>query len=313
MRNLTPRASLPLFAAVVQLVFCFASARAQEGQTIVLPKGAAINVTLAKDLSSKDATRGDEVQFTVAEDVKVDGQTLIAKGTSAKGTVIYAKQGGYLGKSGKLAVQVDSTTTRDGKVLPLRAAKGGEGESKTGTALALSFIPGPFGITTKGGETTFKTGMPITVYSAETRRFRVEGASLVAVEDTTPASTEAATVYFYRTKKMVGAALEPSVFADHVELARMDNGRWFMIKLPPGKHLIHLTEDEKGYELNIAPAQTYYFRIGLEAGMWKGHGKILLEANDKGAADVKELKPLGADKIKAKDRVLTGVDPAPSK
>jgi hypothetical protein len=110
----------------------------------------------------------------------------------------------------------------------------------------------------------------------------------------------------------VGAALEPSVFADKVELARMDNGRWFMIKLSPGKHLIHLTEEEKGYEFNVAAGQTYYFRIGIEAGMWKGHGKILLEANDKGAAEVAKAQPLGADKIKAKDRVIVTA-PEPQK
>jgi hypothetical protein len=34
-----------------------------------------------------------------------------------------------------------------------------------------------------------------------------------------------ATVYVYRYKQFVGAALSPSVYCDDLQLARMDNGR----------------------------------------------------------------------------------------
>jgi hypothetical protein len=30
------------------------------------------------------------------------------------------------------------------------------------------------------------------------------------------------------------------VFADDIELARMDNGRYFALKLKPGNHIIHI-------------------------------------------------------------------------
>jgi hypothetical protein len=103
---------------------------------------------------------------------------------------------------------------------------------------------------------------------------------------------------------MAGRALEPSVFADDIELARMDNGRYFALKLKPGKHIIHMTDDKKGYAIDMGPAQTYYFRIGLEMGMWKGHGKITLDDADRAIKEIKKIKFIGQDKIKAADVVV---------
>ena len=42
-----------------------------------------------------------------------------------------------------------------------------------------------------------------------------------------PQNSSKATVYVYRYKQFVGAALAPSVYCDDVQLARMENGRYF--------------------------------------------------------------------------------------
>jgi hypothetical protein len=120
----------------------------------------------------------------------------------------------------------------------------------------------------------------------------------------TAASSEEATVFIYRPNKWGGRALEPSVFVDETELARMDNGRYFAIKLKPGKHIIRLTEDKKGYALDMGPGQTYFFRIGIEMGMWKGHGKITLDDRERAIEEIKKLKFIGQDKIKAPSLVI---------
>jgi Protein of unknown function (DUF2846) len=52
-----------------------------------------------------------------------------------------------------------------------------------------------------------------------------------------PLETGNATAYVYRYKQFVGGALEPSVFCDETEVARMDNGRYFTVDLKPGKHI----------------------------------------------------------------------------
>jgi hypothetical protein len=272
---------------------------------IILAEGTAISVVTAQDVTSKDAKPNDPVKFTVNEDIVVNGQTLVRKGTPAIGSVINAEKGGYLGKSGKLGIQVESTETVDGKPLKLRAAKGREGNDKTNSTMALSMIV-PFFLLKKGGDAKIDAGTAVTVYVAEEKQFRLEGANLVAVEGAVPSTenTADATVYIYRPGKMAGGALEPSVFVDDTELARMDNGRYFAMRLKPGKHIVRMTDDKKGYAIDMGPGQTYYFRIGIEMGMWKGHGKITLDDADRATKEIKKIKFIGQDKIKAPALVI---------
>jgi uncharacterized protein DUF2846 len=271
---------------------------------IVVPEGTLINVAIAKEVTSKEAKPNDPIDFTVTEDLVINGQVIVRKGTPAIGSVINAEKRGYLGKSGKLAVQVESTTTSDGQRLKLRAAKGREGDDKTMSTAVLAGISPAF-LFRKGDEAKIETGTVVPVYVAEEKRFRVEGAALVAVVMETPAaSTEEATVFIYRPDKWTGKALEPSVFVDETELARMDNGRYFAIKLKPGKHIVRMTDDKKGYAIDMGPGQTYFFRIGLEMGMWKGHGKITLDDRERAVKEIKKLKFIGQDKIKATTLVV---------
>lgn len=271
----------------------------------VLAEGTPIRVITAQEVTSKDAKPNDPVNFTVDEDVLVNGQVVVRKGAQAVGSVINAEKSGYMGKSGKLAVQVESTKTVDGATLKLRAAKGGEGKDKTNSTIALSIIS-PVFLFKKGGEARIEAGTPVTVYVAEEKRFRLEGESVVtaAAETSNPANSVDATVFIYRPEKWAGRALEPSVFVDDVEMGRMDNGRYFALKLKPGKHIVHMTDDKKGYAVDMGPGQSYFFRIGIEMGMWKGHGKITLDDPERATKEIKKLKFIGKDKIKATDVVI---------
>ena len=273
---------------------------------IVISEGTAVKVVTTSEITSKKAKPNDPVGFTVDEDVVINGQVVVRKGTEAVGSVVNAEKGGYMGKSGKLAIQVESTKTVDGQPLKLRAAKGKEGEDNTTSTMVLSFIS-PVFLFKKGGEAKVAPGTPITVYVAQEKRFRLDGSTLVAVAmepSTSAANTQEATVFIYRPKKIVGSALEPSVFVDETELARMDNGRFFAIKLKPGKHIIRMTDDKKGYALDMGPGQKYFFRIGVEAGMFKGHGKITLDDAERAIKEIQKLKFLDQDKIKAPTLVV---------
>ena len=272
---------------------------------IVVAEGTPINVVVAKEVTSKEAKPNDPVEFTVTEDLVINGQVVVRKGTPAIGSVINAEKKGYMGKSGKLAVQVESTTTSDGQRLKLRAAKGREGDDKTTSTMVLSTLISPAFLFLKGSEAKIAPGTVVTVYAAEEKRFRLEGATLAPIAmETTAASTEEATVFIYRPDKWTGKALEPSVFVDETELARMDNGRYFAIKLRPGKHIVRMTDDKKGYAVDMGPGQTYFFRVGLEMGMWKGHGKITLDDRERAVKEIKKLKFIGQDKIKATTLVV---------
>jgi hypothetical protein len=112
-------------------------------------------------------------------------------------------------------------------------------------------------------------------------------------------------IYFYRTKQYAGSGLEPSVYCDDKELARMDNGRYFGVTLEPGKHTCRMGDKQTGFEIDMKAGEEYYARITLEAGFWKGHGRLTLMQKEQGAFEVKKVKLLGADKVK--DRSLVTV------
>jgi hypothetical protein len=278
-----------------------------QDESIELVEGTPLNVATAQEISSKTANAGDPVDFKVEEDVSVNGHVLIARGTLAKGSVINAEPSGHMGKSGKLGIAIASTKTVDGQPIKLRAAKGQEGKDKTSSTLALSMLVSEFFLLKKGTEAKIAQGTHITVYVAEEKRFHISGGTIVADSSPTPAKTgpvQAVTVFVYRPDKMAGGALEPSVFCDDVELARMDNGRYFALRLPSGKHMIHMTDKKKGFLIDMGPGETYYFRVGVEAGMWKGHGKLTLEDAQKALPEIKKIKFIGKDKIKDQTMIV---------
>ncbi len=116
--------------------------------------------------------------------------------------------------------------------------------------------------------------------------------------------SNSATIYIYRYKQYAGSALEPSVYCDEAELARMDNGRYFLVKLPPGKHTFRSNDKQSGIELELKEGETYYIRVEVVAGFMKGHGRLVLTQKEQGAYEIKKLQPLGADKIKDKAKVV---------
>ena len=120
-----------------------------------------------------------------------------------------------------------------------------------------------------------------------------------------PTAGDKPIIYFYRTKQYAGSALEPSVYCDDKELARMDNGRYFGVALVPGKHTCRMGDKQTGFELDMKAGEEYYARITLEAGFWKGHGRLTLMQKEQGAFEVKKVKLLGADKVK--DRSLVTI------
>jgi hypothetical protein len=108
-----------------------------------------------------------------------------------------------------------------------------------------------------------------------------------------------AVVIVYRPGKFAGRALEPSVFCDKVEVARMDNGRYFVLLLEPGEHRIHMTEDYKRVDLKLGAGEGAFVRFRLDTNnMMKARGSVYLADEGDALKDLKKMKPLGADKIK---------------
>ena len=108
----------------------------------------------------------------------------------------------------------------------------------------------------------------------------------------------AVSIYFYRIKQYAGSALEPSVYCDDKELARMDNGRYFGVTLEPGKHTCSMGDKQTGFEIEVKPGEVHYAKVTIDIGFWKGRGRLNLLQKEQGAFELKKVKPLGADKVK---------------
>src|SRR5260370_16611728 len=94
-------------------------------------------------------------------------------------------------------------------------------------------------------------------------------------QKTTDAKPSKATVYVYRYKQFVGGALAPSVYCDETELARMENGRYFTVKLDPGKHNFRSNDKQSGMELDVKAGQEYFLRVEIATGFMKGNVRLV--------------------------------------
>lgn len=114
-----------------------------------------------------------------------------------------------------------------------------------------------------------------------------------------------ARIYFYRIKMYAGSALEPSVYCDDKELARMDNGRHFAVDLDPGQHTCQMGDKQTGFAVEMKAGEEYYAKITIDMGLLKGRGRLNLLQKEQGAFELKKTKPLSVSKVR--DRSLVTV------
>src|SRR5580765_8108690 len=139
--------------------------------------------------------------------------------------------------------------------------------------------------------------------------FVTGGIALAQQPASTPSTSDTkeskATVHIYRYKQFVGGALEPSVYCDEVQLARMDNGRYFAAMVDPGKHTFRSNDTQSGIELDAKAGQEYFIRVEIATGFAKGHGRLILMSPEQGSYELKskKLKPLDASKVVDKTRI----------
>jgi hypothetical protein len=124
-------------------------------QSLILLDSTPIRMKLGKTLSSANAHVGDEVNFTVSEDIVVDGFLVIPKGAVAIGVVNEAEPKKVLGRGGKLSVLIRSVRLADNEQAGLRSSGEGKGSSSTAGVV----IP-----VVHGKDVTFPEGMEFTAY-----------------------------------------------------------------------------------------------------------------------------------------------------
>ncbi len=81
---------------------------------VALPAGTDLRIRLDQDLGSKISRAGDSFSGTIADAVRVNGQTVIPRDARAEGTVIAARPLGRFKGGAELALRLERVTTKWG-------------------------------------------------------------------------------------------------------------------------------------------------------------------------------------------------------
>lgn len=123
----------------------------------------------------------------------------------------------------------------------------------------------------------------------------VQVAAPVASVPAAVAPDAQATVYFYRPRRFQGSALRPTVFMDDARVGRMHNGDSIKFSVAPGDHRIYSTDKSTGMQLTAKPGATYYVRIDIQVGFFKGSGGVTLVDPQQGKYEAGQAAHQGAD------------------
>ncbi len=140
--------------------------------------------------------------------------------------------------------------------------------------------------------------------SAAAPRPAAAAAAVAPSAVTAGAPDGSALVTVYRKGRMLGAILNTSVYVDGVEVANLDGGTYVRVAVAPGAHRFRADEEKDTVTLEVAPGKAYYFRMGLVAGLWKGHGKLEPVAEAVGSAEFAQWKLKLASDIRRPEMVV---------
>lgn len=139
-----------------------ASAQARQ---VTIPDGTEIYAETIERISSRTATEGDRIQLRVESPLVIDGAVVVAQGAIVHGIVSDVGRRGRMGKSGRVNIRLESTSAVDGQRVSLRASKGGEGDGRVGTTVALTVLFGPLGLLKSGKDAVIGVGTKVTAYT----------------------------------------------------------------------------------------------------------------------------------------------------
>lgn len=89
-----------------------------EMKEVLLPKKTVFKIAINDKVSSKTNMVGDEVTFTVREDVKVGNNLVLPKGSQGSGVITKVSQPKSFGRSGKLDISFDQVFSLDDEPIP---------------------------------------------------------------------------------------------------------------------------------------------------------------------------------------------------
>lgn len=131
------------------------------GSEVILENGTRVRLKLADKVSSGLNREGDEINFIVAEDIKMGDLVLIQEGARATGIISELISRGRVGKAGKLTINLDYAKAVNGKKVPLNYTFIKKGEDKMVLSVAISFILTPLCLLLRGTDATLPAGYQV--------------------------------------------------------------------------------------------------------------------------------------------------------
>ena len=134
--------------------------RASMAQVVTLPGETPMKLKLCENLRSENSHEGDSISFAVAQDVKIDGVTVIAQDALAYGRIVagttWARR---VGRGGMVALELKSVTDVTGREIPIAEGRYIQGRGR-GTEITLGTVaaPSPLWLLWGGKHTKFPQG-----------------------------------------------------------------------------------------------------------------------------------------------------------
>ena len=152
-----------LFLAVT---FFFVSATIpMNAETVVVNAGTPVHLELIDGINGNKVKQGQTVDFRVVSNVVVDGKTIIAAGSIAKGQIVSAKKSSLLGIPGEVQVAIKHVNAVDGTIIPLSGnSLADEGQDKMVVSIVCTLLC-IFGFLIKGGKAEIAAGATVQAYT----------------------------------------------------------------------------------------------------------------------------------------------------
>jgi hypothetical protein len=269
------------------LTLCATVVSFAQGTTI--PDGTKLRVRLEQTVSSATADEGQTVELSVAEAIKINGETVIADSARVTGTVTQVKERGRMGKAGKLDFSVDRVRAADGEWIPLRYTlnkKTGEGHSTRNgiitAGVAFVFWPAaPFVLLAKGKDITINKGVTFDVFTDADHAFMKANPQAPAPPPVVSASNAPAASAFVPAANVQPAQPTPSdptsiaavTVTSPVQGADIEVNGAFVgstpttLRLAPGSHAIAVRQGTKVWQrtVQVTPGSTVTINANLSS------------------------------------------------
>lgn len=152
-----------LFIALVLLIpeFIFAQT---DTTGITIQEGTIIKAALTKDISGKEVSIGQSIDFELYENVIFNDKILLHKGAKITGSVTEAQRSKALGKKGKLAFSIDYLYLPNGKVIKLRSQVEKNLKGSGAAVAAGAILLSPLALLFNGKNAKYEKGEVFTAY-----------------------------------------------------------------------------------------------------------------------------------------------------